>query len=75
MTTKESAEYGFMAVLDEVGLAVSDSNGGGHRVYATTRTEVVAAVAKYIRSQADYLADCIADDLFDEDEGSEGDEV
>lgn len=74
MPDKESAEYGFMATLDGHGLCVTDSNGGGTRYSAYSRTEVVESIAGYIRLCADMLADCMADDLFDGDEDQDGDE-
>jgi len=74
MADKESSEYGFMATLDDAGVAVSDSNGGGNRFAAYTRDEAIAAIAGYIRDSADYLAECMAEDLFDEDSDDSDDD-
>jgi hypothetical protein len=71
MSEKESSEYGFMATLDGTRLVVSDSNGGGDRFYAGSRSEAVGAIERYIQRCAHIFADCMADDLFDEDDDSD----
>jgi len=67
MTEKQSDEYGFMATLDGTRLVVTDSDGGGDRFDAYTRSEAVDAIERYIERCAHMFADQMADDLFDED--------
>lgn len=71
---KQTDEFSFMATLDDSGLCVTDSCGGGHRVYATTRDEAADEIERYIQRCARMFAEDMADDLFDEDSDDENDD-